>query len=59
MKSLINIEDPLSKQELVQNIESLRMLLIRLGKELGLSNQKTIEISQILDFYLLQYQSDI
>lgn len=45
--------------ELVKTIESLRQEMLRVGKNEGLSSEKTIYISQMLDFYIAKYQATI
>lgn len=47
---------PYNEENLISKIESLRKQMIRTGIEEGLSSQKTIELSQLLDQYVLQYQ---
>jgi Spo0E like sporulation regulatory protein len=49
MNSMLIIDERVSKKELLEVIKSLRITLIQIGIELGLSNEKTIEISQMLD----------
>jgi hypothetical protein len=45
------------KKELLRNIDYLREEMIRFGLEEGLSSKNTIMISQILDLYIVKYQS--
>lgn len=47
---------PYNEDNLMNKIESLRKQMIRTGIEEGLSSKKTIELSQLLDQYVLQYQ---
>lgn len=50
----------MSEQEvtcgLISKIELLRKEMIKSGIEEGLSSKKTIELSQLLDHYVLTYQ---
>ncbi|MGZ4159622.1 MAG: Spo0E family sporulation regulatory protein-aspartic acid phosphatase [Neobacillus sp.] len=57
MNSMLIIDERVSKKELLEVIKSLRITLIQIGIELGLSNEKTIEISQRLDTYIAKYQT--
>ena len=54
---MLLIPDVNSKKELLKNIDYLRDEMIRLGLKEGLSSKNTIYISQILDGYLVKYQS--
>jgi hypothetical protein len=40
-------------------IESLRKEMIRIGIQEGLTSERTIKISQEIDYYILEYQSII
>jgi len=54
---ILLIPDVIKKKELLRNIDYLRDEMIRIGLEEGLSSKNTIYISQILDVYLVKYQS--
>lgn len=41
---------------LIKTIESLREEMIRIGIKEGLTNEKTIQISQQLDTFITKYQ---
>lgn len=45
-----------NEKNLETKIETLRKEMIQSGIEEGLSSKKTIEISHLLDQYLLKYQ---
>ncbi len=45
------------RTELMHTIRSLREEMIRIGIQEGLTSEKTIKISQKLDFYISKYQS--
>jgi hypothetical protein len=45
------------KKEILRNIDYLRDEMIRIGIEEGLLSKNTIYISQILDVYIVKYQS--
>lgn len=45
-----------NEKNLVYKIETLRKEMIQSGMEEGLSSKKTIELSQLLDQYMLKYQ---
>lgn len=55
-KELTLVPRPYNEDNLMNKIESLRKQMIRTGIEEGLSSKKTIELSQLLDQYVLQYQ---
>ncbi|WP_160725272.1 aspartyl-phosphate phosphatase Spo0E family protein [Bacillus sp. USDA818B3_A] len=42
--------------QLKMNIELLRNEMIRLGTEEGLTSQRTLQISEELDRYIMKYQ---
>jgi hypothetical protein len=54
---MLLIPDVDNKKELLKNIDYLRDEMIRIGLEEGFSSKNTIYISQILDGYLVKYQS--
>ncbi|WP_462409474.1 Spo0E family sporulation regulatory protein-aspartic acid phosphatase [Neobacillus sp. Marseille-QA0830] len=54
---MLNIEMAVEKLKLELDIEMLRQELICTGMTEGLTNKRTIEISQKLDQYILKYQS--
>lgn len=54
---MLLIPDVDYKKEILKNIDYLRDEMIRIGLEEGLSSKNTIYISQILDGYLVKYQS--
>jgi hypothetical protein len=45
--------------KLKMTIESLRKEMIRIGIQEGLTSERTIKISQEIDYYILKYQSII
>ncbi|WP_316569524.1 aspartyl-phosphate phosphatase Spo0E family protein [Neobacillus sp. YIM B06451] len=45
-----------NKDELVADIELLRTDLIIKSNQLGMNHQATIQASQKLDYYIIQYQ---
>lgn len=45
-----------TENNLEYKIESIRKEMIQTGIKEGLSSKKTIELSQLLDYYVLQYQ---
>ncbi|MDQ0155407.1 aspartyl-phosphate phosphatase Spo0E family protein [Robertmurraya andreesenii] len=45
-----------NEKKLVNMIETLRKEMIQSGMKEGLSSKKTIELSQLLDQYMLKYQ---
>jgi hypothetical protein len=47
----------IEKKDMLRNIDYLREAMIRFGLEEGLSSKNTIMISQILDVYIVKYQS--
>jgi hypothetical protein len=47
------------KCKLKMIIESLRKEMIRIGIQEGLTSERTIKISQEIDYYILEYQSII
>lgn len=47
------------KCKLKMIIESLRKEMIRIGIQEGLTSERTIRISQEIDYYILEYQSII
>ena len=54
---MLRLDELQYKRGLLQKIESLRIQLTYNGIEKGFNDQKTIEISQKLDNYILKYQS--
>ncbi|WP_420491608.1 Spo0E family sporulation regulatory protein-aspartic acid phosphatase [Neobacillus drentensis] len=47
------------KNELVQDIEYLREEMIRFGINEGFESENTLVLSQILDEYIIKYQTSI
>ena len=45
------------KCKLKMIIESLRKEMIRIGIQEGLTNERTLKISQKLDYFILKYQA--
>lgn len=45
------------RTELMYTIRSLREEMIRIGIQEGLTSEKTIKLSQKLDFYISKYQA--
>ncbi len=54
---MLLIPDVDIKKELLRNIDYLREEMIRFGIEEGFLSKNTIYISQILDEYIVKYQS--
>lgn len=52
---LLSIIDEVSY--LAKTIESLRNEMIKIGIQEGLTSEKTIAISQLLDIYIAKYQA--
>lgn len=44
------------ENHLAYKIESIRNEMIQTGIREGLSSKKTVELSQLLDYYVFQYQ---
>jgi hypothetical protein len=45
-----------SMSELLQDIESLKLKLIKSGSDKGLNDPRTLQISEQLDTYIVKYQ---
>lgn len=45
-----------TQENLINKIETIRKEMIQTGIQEGLSSKRTIELSQLLDQYVLQYQ---
>lgn len=45
-----------NENHLEHKIESIRNEMIQTGMKEGLSSKKTVELSQLLDYYVFQYQ---
>jgi len=45
-----------SISELLQDIESLKLKLIKSGSDKGLNDPRTLQISEQLDTYIVKYQ---
>ncbi|MDF2792204.1 MAG: hypothetical protein K0S80_5306 [Neobacillus sp.] len=54
---MLLMPDTNEKMDILRNIDYLRDEMIRFGLEEGLSSKNTIMISQILDVYIVKYQS--
>lgn len=48
---------PNKESDLLGIIEALREEMIKIGMKEGLSSEKTIEMSQMLDHYIANYQT--
>ncbi|WP_077214366.1 aspartyl-phosphate phosphatase Spo0E family protein [Bacillus dakarensis] len=45
------------KDDLIKMIEALRLDMIKIGLVHGLSSKKVIQLSEQLDYYIVQYQT--
>ncbi|MFC3883818.1 Spo0E family sporulation regulatory protein-aspartic acid phosphatase [Bacillus songklensis] len=50
------IDNDIDEKQLLDRIESLRKILIEIGIQKGLNSNEALEIGQILDVFIIEYQ---